>query len=302
MNHVPAYSTICTLGHRMISELFQGPVVIEEKIDGSQLSCEALDTVEGPRVLMVRSKGVDIQMEAVPKMFKAGVEYLDSIKNRMTNGWVYRFEYLEKPKHNVLAYNRIPKNHLVLLDVETGPGWCLDPDEKHQEASRIDVEPPRTLFRGEVSDVAGLRDYLSQESILGGQKIEGFVVKNYSKFGIDKKVMMGKLVCDEFKEVHNKEWKMGKDIVGQLVERYKSISRWEKAVQHMRDAGTLTGSPKDIGPLVHEVQNDIIKEDGDDIRIRLYEWASPKLMAGVISGLPQWYKAKLFDSIAKETT
>ncbi len=45
---------------------------------------------------------------------------------------------------------------------------------------------------------ADLYALLEKESILGG-KVEGIVVKNYARFGKDKKVLMGKYVSEQGK-------------------------------------------------------------------------------------------------------
>lgn len=49
---INSYPSIYSLGHRYISELFSGPVVIQEKIDGSQFSFGNLNGK-----LFCRSKG-----------------------------------------------------------------------------------------------------------------------------------------------------------------------------------------------------------------------------------------------------
>ena len=64
MNHIPSYPSIYALGHRAIAEILSSPVVIEEKIDGSQFSMCRTDGV-----LSCRSKGKDMILDAPEKMF-----------------------------------------------------------------------------------------------------------------------------------------------------------------------------------------------------------------------------------------
>jgi hypothetical protein len=78
-----------------------------------------------------------------------------------------------------------------------------------------------------------------------------------------------------------------------LEHKYKTPARWDKAVQHLRDAGTLEGSLRDIGYLIKEVGNDIFKECEDEILEDLKEWVMPHMRRLVIRGLPEWYKEKL---------
>jgi hypothetical protein len=158
------------------------------------------------------------------------------------------------------------------------------------------------LFEGMVTEPDQLRALLETVSILGGQKIEGMVIKpkNYDLFGRDHHVLMGKFVSEAFKEVHKKEWAGSKtptnnDIIGILAACYGTEPRWNKAIQHLREAGTLEDSPRDIGPLMTEVPQDILKECEDEIKDKLFKWAWPQIRRVVTRGLPEWYKQKLLD-------
>ena len=150
---------------------------------------------------------------------------------------------------------------------------------------------------GRIELLHQFRAMIDRTSALGGQKVEGVVVKNYKRFGPDKKVLMGKFVSESFKEVHAAEWKAANptktDIVERLVETLRTPARWNKAIQHLREAGTLQDSPRDIGNLMKEVQADIEKECHDLIADKLAEWALPQIRRGVIRGLPEWYKDEL---------
>ena len=150
-----------------------------------------------------------------------------------------------------------------------------------------------------LTDVNSIREFLTLESVLGGQRIEGVVVKpiGYSLFGPDKKALFGKFVSEAFKEVHSKSWREGNTTQGDILERiadaYCSPARWQKAIQRLTEAGKLDGSPRDIGPLILETVADTEKECSDEIRERLYTWAWPHIRRMVTRGLPEWYKEEL---------
>jgi hypothetical protein len=138
---------------------------------------------------------------------------------------------------------------------------------------------------------------LTHDSFLGGCKIEGIVIKNYTQFGPDKKVLMGKMVSKEFKEIHGKEWKRMNptqgDIISQLGERYRAEGRWSKAIHRLRDSGELDHSVKDIGPLIKEIPLDIKKECEEEIKELLFKWAWPKVYRLTLRGFPEFYKKYL---------
>ena len=62
---------------------------------------------------------------------------------------------------------------------------------------------------------------------------------------------MGKFVCEDFKEVANEVFKEknpgSADFREMLGFKYKTQARWQKALQHLTEAGKVTGTPQDIG-------------------------------------------------------
>lgn len=288
---IDSYASIYNLGHAAIRGLFEDEVQVEEKVDGSQFSFGMLDGS-----LQFRSRSAAIDPDAPEKMFAAGVEAVKAVADKLEPGFVYRGEYLQKPKHNALAYNRIPANHVIVWDVQVGPGDHATAEGRAHLAAELGMEAVPVLASGKV-DQASLRSLLTTQSILGGQLIEGVVIKNYLRFGRDKKILVGKFVSDSFKEVHRKTWKQdnpaGKDILVALGDKYRHEARWNKAIQHLAEAGTLDNSPKDIGNLLREVQDDVNRECAEEIKEALYRWARPQLNRSIIRGLPEWYKDKL---------
>lgn len=293
-----SYPKIYALGHKAIAELFLDGVLVEEKIDGSQFSFGRFGGE-----LRTRSKGAQINPDIPEQMFKEAVEIVRELD--LVDGHTYRAEYLKKPKHNTLAYDRIPNKHLIIFDINSAEEEYLSYERKSEEAARLGLEVVPVLHRGRVDSPDALLAFLERTSILGGQKIEGIVIKNYFRFGPDKKVLMGKYVSEAFKEVHGGEWRennpTNRDVIDRLILMYRTPARWAKAVQHLRDAGKLTDSPKDIGPLIKEVQADVEAECADEIKEQLYRHAIPHIRRAISGGLPEWYKQELMKSQFAET-
>ncbi len=290
MTPINSYPSVYAIGHKAIADLFGGAVIVEEKIDGSQFSMGILDDE-----LQCRSKGKALILDAPEKMFGKAIETARSLP--LTPGWVYRCEYLSKPKHNTLAYGRIPANGLIVFDIQTGIEDYLPSEPRAVEAARIGLECVPVLYTGLVANFAEFSAFLERESILGGCKVEGIVVKNYALFTPEKKIAIGKYVSEAFKEKHEVEWKSsnpsGKDVVQKLIETYRTPARWQKAAQHLRDNGLLEGSPRDIGALIREAPADVLKECGDEIKEALFKHYWPQIQRGLMAGLPEWYKAEL---------
>jgi hypothetical protein len=293
-----SYPKIYNLGHVVIKDLLTVPIVIQEKVDGSQFS---FGLVDGK--LKAKSKKAEINLDTPNGMFEKAVDVIREMKPKLKEGWVYRCEYLQKPKHNVLAYDRVPKNYLVLYDIDTGKESYVDRALLVHTARdlNIDVIPELEVFTKplhhviEDNPIEYFNILLNTESFLGGQKIEGIVIKQYMLFGKDDKLLFGKHVSERFKEVHRKDWKEPTkgDVIVELGNKYCTTARWDKAVIHLKEQGKLEDSPTDIRALIKEVQTDFTEECKEEIKEDLWKHFKQQLTKRAVKGLPEWYKQKL---------
>jgi len=282
-------------------EYIKGNVVIEEKVDGSQFRINVVDgnLILGSKNVDFGEKVVDYEnMEKIPKMFRKAVDVAKSLKIQDNNVTIF-CEYLEKPKHNALAYDRIPKDHLVIFDVYKDGRW-LNYDEKAEYAKKLGLEVVPKLYEGELPDLETIKKIVYEtESFLGGQTIEGVVIKNYEERlpfdWVDTNGIFCKYVRQEFRELNNKEWKHGKkDFLGRMVERYATKARFLKAVQHLKEQGELEGEMRDLPKLMKEFVKDIWEEDGEDIREEFIRYFKRDFNKLLIKKLPMWYQDYLF--------
>src|ERR1043166_6393267 len=115
-----SYPSVFALGHKHLAELLLDPVLVEEKVDGSQFSFGVFNPDEEWNGLRCRSKGVQLNVFAPDRMFEKGGDVVKGLAGSLRPGWTYRTEYLAKPKHNALAYDRIPRHHIIVFDINTG--------------------------------------------------------------------------------------------------------------------------------------------------------------------------------------
>lgn len=277
------------IGHRSIRNLFDGPVVVQEKLDGSQISFG----IDSAGTLRVRSRGALLNLAAPDKMFAAGIASIQARKDKLLPEAIYRGEYLGRTKHNVLAYDRVPNGNIALFDVVVS-GSYLPPQPLAAEATRLGFDSVPVIYEGALSSPEPLRAFLDRVSFLGGCKVEGVVVKNYALAGGE--AFAGKFVSEAFKEMHTKTPKNRQEtlpIQEEIVQAFRTSARWAKARQHLREAGVLKDSPADIGALIKEVNADIERECLEEIKERLYAHFARALRTGFVYGLPEWYKNEL---------
>ncbi len=234
---VHSYSSPCNVGHKSLARweteegsrpgIFDVEVFVEEKVDGSQFSFRRVgDTV------LFRSRRQDISPQNAG-MFLGEVREVLLIKDELEESWTYRGEYLAKKKHNSLCYDRTPAKNVIIFDIET-PVRFLPTNERNEEAERLGFETTPVYFTGMIENMDQLKGFLDKSSILGGP-IEGVAIKpvKYDLFDQSGKVLMAKLVREDFKEKHAHKGSNAKnDPLQAVIDTYKTPQRWNKAVQH----------------------------------------------------------------------
>jgi hypothetical protein len=290
---IHSYPKIYNIGHRAIKDIFNEEVTITEKIDGSQFS---FGVYCGQ--LVCKSKNNILVNDAPDKMFIQAVETVKEIQDLLVDGWTYRGEYLKSPNHNAITYDRTPKKHIMLYDVDRGDQDYLSYEMVNEVALKLGLEIVPLIHRGKIGSAEEMKILLERKSILGDVQIEGVVAKNYMRFNPqDGKALMCKYVSENFKEINNKNWKTknltGKDFVQKLADIYRNQNRWAKAVQHLKESNRLNHDPSDISLLIREVHTDVHEECADEIKEKLFKWAWKHIGRKITAGLPEWYKEKL---------
>lgn len=287
-----SYGKIYGIGHAAVKDIWQKTVTIEEKIDGSQFSFGQIDGR-----LRIKSHHQDIS-DIVGEwgLFTQALAYVRELneKGKLTPGFTYRGEVLQKPKHNKLEYERVPKHCIVGFDVAVGEEQYLSYVDKVQAFAKLDLEVVPYYYYGIVNNPDTVKTFLERRPLLGGKFIEGIVIKAYGVFGEDKKTLMAKYVSEAFKETKNAE-PTGKDFLSEMIDSYRSEARWDKAIQRLKEQGKLANEPKDIGPLVGSIIADLKEEEGEAIAQKFLKHYWPHVARGCTGGFAEYYKRKLLD-------
>ena len=286
------------MGQNYIKTILDNEIEITEKIDGSSFS---FGKVGG--VIYCRSKRAILYGNASDQMFGKAIDYVHSIQDRLQEGIIYHAEYLQKPKHNAIKYERVPKNHLALYGVKdhhTG-SFVSNYGDLSYIANNLGIDVAPLIYYGRLSMLCTIKSLIERKSYLGDVNIEGVVVKNYQQSmhigDVFFPIMCGKFVSEEFKEQAS-DWKKEHTNVGQWEAyklSYRTEARWDKAIQHLRDDGLLQVAPQDIGPLIKEVQRDIADECKEDIKEFLWNHFGKEILRISTHGLPEYYKEKLLE-------
>ncbi len=303
---ISSYQKIVRIGSKFIKDIWDGEVEITEKVDASQFNFGKF----GGK-LTIRSHHKEL-FEGGDNggMFKAGIEFARSILDRLPEGTMFHAEYFNKPKHNVIAYDRIPRHGIMFFGASDGNGFMYKGYRSIIEgmglAIGIDLECVPILFNEVLlaNPITFIDILLEKESVLGGSKIEGVVVKRYDVAPYElngqlTNMIIGKHVSEKFKEKHDKNWKMentGKGKFEALKENYRSEARWVKSIQKQKEIGMLQDDVVDIGPLIRAIQCDVKEEEKENIKDELWKIFSGEILRKSIAGFPIFYKEYLNES------
>lgn len=289
-----------------VQDIWKGHLVIEEKVDGSQFRIEIEDGK-----LKCGSHHMD-DLSLVDNNFKKATDAAQEIFQHYigTQDKTSVFcEYVSKPKQNTIAYQRIPKNYLVVFDVKIGTKYL----NRKQKEEWVDLFPDLEIVpllwegKGEDFNETIQKELLTTPSFLGHQKgydrIEGIVVKNYDQwYDVDKYPYLEghwlctKIVNESFKEKSKIENPGAGQKLQDLKDSLRSEARWRKGVQHLNEKGLLINEMQDMRFLVKEIKDDIQDEEIQFIKDELFSLYGRDILDYATKGLAEWYKNLLMEN------
>lgn len=268
------YPKILHIGAPLVSTIFNNEVEITEKVDGSQCRIELTEDS-----VMVGSKNQGI---ADHNMFEIAHDQGERIHKetdwRTLGSKVTLFcEFLNKPNHNTIKYDRVPLNNLYLF------GAMVGDTQDHmvtggliEMADHLEIDPPNVIICGMVESVGELNEFMTHQSYLGGSVVEGVVIKNYNRTYDPLQVhsqeyigypMAAKYVRDDFTVSNAKQWNTlsRKKGVDSLVDRFFIEARFRKTIQHLCEDGKIEYQKKDLQFLIPEFFDDLMDEKKDEM-------------------------------------
>ena len=260
--------------NRFIEHIFDTPVEISEKLDGSMNRLNFTDShVE------CGSKNVNI---ADTKMFEIAYQqaeriWKDDVWRTFGDDVTLFCEFFNKKCHNIINYNNLPLGNLYLFGCIIN-NQHLGSNELLELAKELKIEPLNILESNiKINDPDTLMGYLDGDSGLGGGIREGIVIRNhsflYDHLSTSSQAYVGfpvsaKLVRDDFKERLKKGWgeKKKRETPLAMVEKeFLTDARFHKTVQHLRDDGDITYEMNNLKDIIPEFYNDLLDEEKDEI-------------------------------------
>jgi hypothetical protein len=147
-------------GKDFVENLFNSYVTVNEKMDGSAFMFER-DVETGKFIFYKRDQRNPITMvdRTLMKYYEKPILYIESLPihiiKEIPRGWKFGLEYFSNPNPVEIAYDRIPKNNLILSYVkpkeDSDSEQITDKKKLDVWANLIGVEIPPIIFQGILS-------------------------------------------------------------------------------------------------------------------------------------------------------
>ena len=283
---------------------------IEEKIDGSQLSI----LVDNNTNLTFYNKYK--QVYDTNEAFRKAITMLNlkyNNKHILNPNFIYHGESVCKLRHNVITYNRVPKNYFILYDIYDLQKKCyISYELKKQEAERVGLECVQLLYYNtdkncypydKCSEIIKQIEENIIESCLGGY-IEGIVLKHHAFVHKNRTSCVKlKFVTDIFKERHTlKQDKViysSDEFLERLGKSFCTNARFHKAYQHLVENSTINPNNitnSDINKFILELDDDFNKEYKEEIMMLLWTEFSSIIKKNARDGAGAWFMKEFIEN------
>ena len=199
------YQHVERMGHDEVEGLLDGDVVVQEKLDGANLTV-AYDEQDGRVVVASRNKVVYAEGRVL-NSFNGAVDHVvleSKIPDLLYNypAWVLRGEWLVR---HAINYPAECMKKLYVFDVQDysdeGQGCYLHPDEYAPVLEQYGVLRVPDIARISNPTIADITPHAVGESCIApGVQREGVVVKRYDFHNCYDRTVWGKVVSADFQE------------------------------------------------------------------------------------------------------
>jgi len=149
-------------GNEFINNLFNSFVTVNEKMDGSAFTFER-DVDNGKFKFYKRDQRNPITMvdRTIMKYYEKPIQYIESLPPHVIQliprGWRFGLEYFSSPQPLEIAYDRVPKNNLILsyvhkLDNGKAKSTIQSKEDLDKWADLLGVERPPIIFQGKLTE------------------------------------------------------------------------------------------------------------------------------------------------------
>ena len=273
-------------------------IIIQEKIDGSQLTI-----FKRNGELHFYNKNTKINPQGAP--WKDAWLSLQNKKDWFVEGYFYHGEAMkQKNQTNVNVYKRYPKYCWIVYEIVKENNYVLTPDEMNYILRGTQLETTPLIYDNKnhddyVDDYVGnyhadtitlqrkidiIMEEIEKKEIESclGNSPEGIVVKVLNvtrienetlKYSTTRYKFVRPIFSEKVKQKRTKDDELSDgEFIDNIGMSYNTDARKQKAMLHLKERGewNYDNFDKNIPQMVHELNNDLLKEEREEIETALF--------------------------------
>lgn len=172
--------TIQSNGLEFVRDLMNGYTMVYEKINASTLSFKRIDDT----LYFYKGRNNE-EINSINSMlysyFQNGIDHVKRTSliwyKELPENWLFRMQYVIQNDNNMINYNNMPQNNLILSCIDTGNTIIEDPNVLKKWADRLQIDYTQPVFNGFLSEFQKERlvEYL-QNGDLNGISFSQYVI------------------------------------------------------------------------------------------------------------------------------
>jgi hypothetical protein len=172
--------TIQSNGLEFVRDLMNGYTMVYEKINASTLSFKRIDDT----LYFFKGRNNE-EINSINSMlysyFQDGIDHVKRTSliwyKELPENWLFRMQYVIQNDNNMINYNNMPQNNLILSCIDTGNTIIEDPNVLKKWADRLQIDYAQPVFNGFLSEFQKERlvEYL-QNGDLNGISFSQYII------------------------------------------------------------------------------------------------------------------------------
>lgn len=140
----------------ILEEIFNNEITIQEDIQGSKIWVSWTGEEFLIRQKSLKNDPINLVDLAMQNFYNNAVDYFNGldkrVKSLLNKKWSFCFEYFPDEQPANIKYDRIPKNNLILTNINKRGKYSFDIDELEEYARLFDVDMVPIIFKGHLTE------------------------------------------------------------------------------------------------------------------------------------------------------
>ena len=140
----------------ILNDIFSNEITIYEDIQGSKIYVNWNGNNFTIKPKSLNSESINIIDLAMQNYYNHAINFFNTLDHRvkslLNKSWWFCFEYFPDNQPANIAYNRIPKNHLVLTSICKNNKFNYSTDELDEYSRLFDVDVIPVVFQGKLNE------------------------------------------------------------------------------------------------------------------------------------------------------